>query len=349
MALVVLGSAKGSPGATTLGVALAQSWPGLATVVECDLAGGDLAARFHLAPSPNLASLAARLGERSSDVWRGTRQVLTADAGAVVGGVGDWETGAGLDWPGLAGHLASTEELVLADVGRLGAGPFELLAPRAAAVLLVAHNELSSLSHVRGMQDWVAKVAPETTRGLVVVGGGTYSDQEVSATVGIEVFGRVDWVQGLAAPPKRSRPLDLKPLDRPVRRIVERLGELVVSGGPGAAPEVSRTWEPYSPPHPVQVEDSAELTAPGRPPRVVYGPGVRDRRNVHTKTADEETWERPDDDIDPAGELDPTERSTEEPGADEPARLANGTARRTVRPGQPGEPGLRQRTSTRGG
>jgi MinD-like ATPase involved in chromosome partitioning or flagellar assembly len=47
--LIVLGSAKGSPGVTTVAVAVAVAapWPqpGAALVVELDLAGGDLGSR----------------------------------------------------------------------------------------------------------------------------------------------------------------------------------------------------------------------------------------------------------------------------------------------------------------
>lgn len=59
--LVAVASVKGSPGVTTLCVALAACWPDPAgaILVEADPAGGDVAMRFGLTQSPGLLSLAA--------------------------------------------------------------------------------------------------------------------------------------------------------------------------------------------------------------------------------------------------------------------------------------------------
>ena len=59
--LIAVGSVKGSPGATTFGLALAAQWPdsGPRILAELDPSGGDLAARFALSLSPGLVSLAA--------------------------------------------------------------------------------------------------------------------------------------------------------------------------------------------------------------------------------------------------------------------------------------------------
>jgi len=353
MPLVVVGSAKGSPGATTLSVALAQFWSGPATVVECDLAGGDVAARFALAATPNLAGLAARVGEGSRDPWSGARQRLAGDAGAVVGGVGEWELSAGLDWGALGEHLAGVGELVLADVGRLGAGPLEVLGPLAQAIVLVAHNELSALSHVRGIAGWVAKVVPETPLGLVLVGEGPWADQEVSTTVGIQVLGRVDWVQVLAAPPKRSRVPDLRPLERSGRRIVAALGELMSTRSSAGVSTVAPSWAGPEAPvleGPGEVGDVDEPVTRSRAPRVVYGPGARTQNGsgrvqrhaeqVATDGAQDEEGSTRSEELD--GEDDTSFEalgdSVAEPEAGSPIRRP---ATPTRRPGRPGDPGLR--------
>ncbi|MFR9802021.1 MinD/ParA family protein [Pseudonocardia sp. RS010] len=75
-----MASVKGSPGVTTLCVALAACWPDPAgaVVVEADPAGGDVAMRFGLAQSPGLLSLAAAArggvaggrGEDAQLLWR---------------------------------------------------------------------------------------------------------------------------------------------------------------------------------------------------------------------------------------------------------------------------------------
>ena len=68
--IVAVCSDKGAAGGTTLAVALGMVWPGQRSVVEADVAGGDLALRVRsesgefLTPTPSLASLstAARMG-----------------------------------------------------------------------------------------------------------------------------------------------------------------------------------------------------------------------------------------------------------------------------------------------
>ena len=69
MTVVVLGSAKASPGVTTLALAMALSWPRRSSgvrVVEADPDGGALAARLGLRAEPNLATLAVA-GRRGLD------------------------------------------------------------------------------------------------------------------------------------------------------------------------------------------------------------------------------------------------------------------------------------------
>lgn len=230
MALVILGSAKGSPGVTTTAVALARFGTGSAVVVECDCWGGDLAARYCLVASPGVLGWASTVGARG-DLWGVTRQYLPETggrAGVVVGGVGDWEALAALDWPQLAVAMDSAEELVLADVGRLGAGCFEALAPRARVIVLVARRELSALSHLRGVLRWVRQLAPETPLGLVMVGErGLWSDKDVGASLGVKVLGALPWVDALARPPTRAGLPDLRPLARAGAEICERLSDVM--------------------------------------------------------------------------------------------------------------------------
>ena len=70
MALLPLCSVKGAPGVTTAACALGAVWPRerpTPIVVECDPAGGDLAARFGLEVTPGVVSLTVAL-EREPDV-----------------------------------------------------------------------------------------------------------------------------------------------------------------------------------------------------------------------------------------------------------------------------------------
>jgi hypothetical protein len=61
MSIVTLGSAKGSPGVTTIALAVAMWWSRPMVLLEADPAGGDLAARLGLPDEPGLVGLAASL------------------------------------------------------------------------------------------------------------------------------------------------------------------------------------------------------------------------------------------------------------------------------------------------
>ncbi|HZD68787.1 MAG TPA: hypothetical protein VFA45_07675, partial [Actinomycetes bacterium] len=59
MSVIALAAGKGSRGVTTAALALAATWPAPRRVLlaECDPAGGSLAVRFRLRPTPGLVSL----------------------------------------------------------------------------------------------------------------------------------------------------------------------------------------------------------------------------------------------------------------------------------------------------
>ena len=146
--IIAVGSVKGSPGATTAALALADRWPvgNVPLVVEADPAGGDLGARFGLAAARGLVTLAAagRRGDRVSDgrsltehvhELPGGLPVVTAPAGAeqarqVLGEL------AGGGWSLLWG-AARRGRTMIVDCGRLD--PLSPAAPawRAADALLV--------------------------------------------------------------------------------------------------------------------------------------------------------------------------------------------------------------------
>jgi len=366
MALVIVGSAKGSPGATTLAVAVAQCWSASATVVECDLAGGDLAARFDLAPTPNLVDLAVRMGEGSADPWHGVRQGLSARAGAVVGGVADWEATGRLDWPAVGEYLSTLDQLVIADVGRIGAGPIEVLGPLAKAIVLVAQRELSAVAHLKGIVQWVRDTAPDAPLTLALVGEGPWSDQEVAMSVGVQVLASVGWVSQLAAPPKRSRVPDLRPLERSARKIVARLEEVLGAPNQGnvARPDASTAagdGVPRTPPSVESVEAEGGDVA-RRVPRVVYGPGVRSQSQIASKRpaldarlseaggASEEEEDRYESQAPTDGEAERVQGPGEDGDrASDSVRTGESgpPPRRRVRPGQPGDPGLRSRVAAK--
>jgi MinD-like ATPase involved in chromosome partitioning or flagellar assembly len=93
MAAIALASVKGSPGVTAAALALAACWRGSSrtVLIECDPAGGDLAARLGVPATPGLVGLAAavRRAPDVDEVWRhahalagGGPSVVLAPAGA---------------------------------------------------------------------------------------------------------------------------------------------------------------------------------------------------------------------------------------------------------------------------
>jgi len=157
--IVTLCSDKGSPGVTTLAVALGMVWPVPRLVLEADPAGGDLAFRMRhtdgggpLNPDPSAATLAAavRAGLAEKDL-PGYAQPTTLGV-PVIPGVLSPERGAPLRplWPRVAGVAAAWPGTVFADIGRAQPGnPALPLARSATCVLLLARASLEGFYHLR--------------------------------------------------------------------------------------------------------------------------------------------------------------------------------------------------------
>lgn len=196
--LIALCSLKGSPGVTTTAVALAARWPATQKplVVECDPAGGDLAARFRLPGTPGVVSLAAA-ARRNRDLavlWRHSQR-LPAGLAVVLGPVGAQQARGALRLLAL-GRMsvlrAAGEQpgvVVLADCGRVDPESAALPIIRAAdAVVLLAHARDDELSHVSGELRAATRWNPRSA--LVLVGDG-YSTDEVEHALHIGVLGRL--------------------------------------------------------------------------------------------------------------------------------------------------------------
>jgi hypothetical protein len=202
MMVIAVCSVKGSPGVTTLSVALAARWPALGSpiVVECDPSGGSIAARFGLTAAPGLVSLtaAARRDRDLLSLWQHT-QSLPGELPVVVA-----PPGADYARTALAAlldarrssvsmlHSAVTQRsdsVVIADCGRLDAlSPAMSIAREADRVVLLTRARADELSHLAAglsMVDlWAMRPA------LVLVGPG-YSANEVSRELGIPVLAHI--------------------------------------------------------------------------------------------------------------------------------------------------------------
>lgn len=156
MPVVALAAAKGSPGVTTLSVALAGLLPAPALYAELDPAGGDLWLRHRDAdgrpvdPDRGLLSLAAA-SLRGPASAADHLQVLAGGL-PVLPGLTSAEQAAGLGpaWTGVEAALAALPGTVVADLGRVATVAAAPPVLRSADVLLlVARTDVVSLAHLR--------------------------------------------------------------------------------------------------------------------------------------------------------------------------------------------------------
>ena len=194
--LIAVGTGKGSPGGTTLGLGLAALWPRPdATLVECDPAGGDLWARFGHHPEPGLSGLAA------AATWEGPipgffRQRLSVGADVVLAIPGDGAAASvvtladrGLD----ALKQASTTATVILDVGRLDTrSPAIPLAAAADHVLLLSAPTLAEQAQVGARLAWLSR-AMTGKLWLVGVGAAGHGTADLGRDLGLPAIGAMPY------------------------------------------------------------------------------------------------------------------------------------------------------------
>nr|WP_156365682.1 hypothetical protein [Nocardiopsis sp. NRRL B-16309] len=188
-------SLAGAPGVTTLAMALATAWPMAepVCVVEADLSGGDIAAWWRLPVWPGLVDLAAasRSGQDQEDGAVGTHtQVLPGGLRVCVAPSTADRTAGAVD---LLAHnpkaLTAASGTTVVDLGRV--------APHSAAAgllescdnaVLVTTGDIAQLKRVKDSAAGLFVSSPRV--GLVVV-GGRGSTREISAAVGMPVWGHI--------------------------------------------------------------------------------------------------------------------------------------------------------------
>jgi MinD-like ATPase involved in chromosome partitioning or flagellar assembly len=252
MPLVVMASAKGSPGTTTAALAMTAAWSRPALLAELDATGSDLLYRLRgergerLPTGAGVAGLlaAADRGDEVDPLHHATRvaagfDVLLgprpADAGSAAG-----------RWGEVAGRLAALgDTLVVADCGRLcpGDGSRALLTA-ADAVVLVTHPTIDGVAHLLARADDALQIVPETVPvGVVVVTGAqdTKSLREIwslteRAGVEVSLLGRLahdpDAVGLLGG--EWTRRLETSLLIRSARDLTKRLDRLLEESSPEA-------------------------------------------------------------------------------------------------------------------
>ncbi|MET8845993.1 carbon monoxide dehydrogenase maturation protein [Amycolatopsis sp. NPDC004625] len=263
--LIALASVKGSPGVTTLAVALAAGWPAdvRRLIVECDPAGGDLAQRFGLAATPGLLSLAAvaRQPVDPDIVWNHV-QPLPGDLQVIPGPSGGQQARAALSTltsptSPLYGIARRPAVAMFTDCGRLDPGsPAEPLIRNADFLLLISGTYSDELAHLATR---VHDIGHAASRACLVLAGRGHPTHAVERELGIPVMARIPhdpnaaarYTGRAAAGRRRAGGLD---------RVVGAVA-LALSGG--------TTREP-SPPVPDFVQQ-----VPGIPTQLTAASGVR--------------------------------------------------------------------------
>jgi hypothetical protein len=237
MTVIALGSIR-SCGLTTLGVALAATWPDGRRVLfcECDPAGGTVAASAGWPSEPGTVSLAAA-ARRDSDpeaVWSHT-QGLPGGADVLAAPVlPEQSAGAIAMLGGLLGRLGEVSADVVIDCGRLTRSFPGSIAQGADQLILAARPALADLHAVAGWCE--THVEQRDVVALVLIGEGPYANGEVADALDLPVLARVPWdpnaVTSLMSLPATARELNRSPLIRSARTLSGQL-----SGAPGDATE----------------------------------------------------------------------------------------------------------------
>lgn len=187
--LVCVTGSKGSPGATTLAIALASSVPsesGRVLLIDADPDGGDLAALFGAATNPGLVTLAAatRHGFELDDVEHHT-QPVGGSVALLAAPAGPDQAGSTLTSLGRAFAESLSHSTAVADLGRWRPdSPAAELVRAAAATVLVVHPSVAGVAHARSVFE---DLSGRCRRVVVVTRGERpYRADEVAAAIGAD-------------------------------------------------------------------------------------------------------------------------------------------------------------------
>lgn len=189
--IYALVSAGGAPGVTTAALALTLTWPAAAIVAECDPGGGDVLAGLlagHVPASRGLVEHAIEAGRsRGTAAAALSDQLVPLDDSQrrfILPGLTDPRQATGLAqaWPAVAATFTARPEAVIADCGRLDAGPGQPHAVLAAArvVALVLRPTLRQVWAARARLSMLSAVTDADRIMLLVTGPGTHPVREVS-------------------------------------------------------------------------------------------------------------------------------------------------------------------------
>lgn len=219
MTLIALFSDKGSPGVSTVALALAATWPRPVVLAELDPAGGDLPLRLAdhngnpmLTGSAGLLSLAAagRIGATRLEEHTQPLPYAPAQTSVLIGvATGDQAAGMASLWSSVGDALADHDGDVLADLGRLQPdSPTRAVVHRADVLVGVARDDAEGMLRLRDRLLRNQLDRSGRTRTLaVLVGDDRRATEAVAAMqtvlrhagVAADVAGHVAWDPGAVA------------------------------------------------------------------------------------------------------------------------------------------------------
>lgn len=212
MALIALGSAKGSPGVTSAALALTLQWPRNALLVDADLAGSGIMSGFfrgQLAHDRGLQPLAIAHshGELESRLWDETVQIAEDDASKLLlPGLTSPTAAPAVSnlWASLSNQLVALERGgtdVIVDLGRISwtNDDREALLTMADQVLLTTGSRLPDVVASRGLAAQRQRGLDPTARELanlsvLTIGPGRpYQVKEIRDALGVPDVGHIAW------------------------------------------------------------------------------------------------------------------------------------------------------------
>ena len=244
MSILILTSAGGSPGVTTLGVGLALTWPRPVLLADCDPGAHQAILAGYLAGQSSHGKGLLRVAEAHRD-RRPLREVVIDQCLSLAGADGDRRLFLpGFTRPGSAAHFGGVwEDLsdtfdrlgdvgldVIIDAGRLGAlGLPAPLMERSALTALVMGSSLRSVMSAR-VHLPVINITEQHRVGLIIIGEGQpYARSEISRSLGVPVVADIAEDRASAAHLSdgrpRSRRFDSSPLVRSLRAAAADLAQ----------------------------------------------------------------------------------------------------------------------------
>lgn len=196
MSLFCFASAHGAPGVTTTTAVAAGVWPAerRRILVEADPFGGMVAARFGVADTPGLVSLAAQARRRlDTEMVSSHTQELPGGVPVLVApATADQAQAVVSDIAARLANWATTAEDVdvIVDCGRLTlAAPHVEFLHRADRVLVLVRPTVDQLRPVSACLSVLTSAGIRTE--LVLVGDRPYGSREVESALGVRVAGVV--------------------------------------------------------------------------------------------------------------------------------------------------------------